>query len=170
MSRITTANGACQCMTIGRSSSFLLLEAAQAGLSWYTVLRKRESYRDAFAGFDPQKVARYGKKQIEALLKNPGIIRNRLKIACRRQQRRQIFTGSKRVRQLRRLHLALRRRQADRQSSQNAERLPGHQPGVGRFEQRFEAARFQVRRLDDHLRPHASHRHGQRSRRGLFSP
>jgi len=61
---------------------FLTLEAAQAGLSWYTVLRKRESYRDAFAGFDPQKVARYGKKRIEALLKNPGIIRNRLKIAA----------------------------------------------------------------------------------------
>jgi len=61
---------------------FLTLEAAQAGLSWYTVLRKREAYREAFAGFDPQKVARYGKKQIEALLKNPGIIRNRLKVAA----------------------------------------------------------------------------------------
>jgi DNA-3-methyladenine glycosylase I len=59
---------------------FLTLEAAQAGLSWYTVLRKREAYRAAFAGFDPEKVARYGKKQIEALLNNPGIIRNRLKI------------------------------------------------------------------------------------------
>jgi DNA-3-methyladenine glycosylase I len=59
---------------------FLTLEAAQAGLSWYTVLRKREAYREAFAGFDPAKVARYSKKQIEALLKNPGIIRNRLKI------------------------------------------------------------------------------------------
>ena len=61
---------------------FLTLEAAQAGLSWYTVLRKRGSYRDAFADFDPQKVARYGKKQIQALLKNPGIIRNRLKITA----------------------------------------------------------------------------------------
>ena len=59
---------------------FLTLEAAQAGLSWYTVLRKREAYRKAFAGFDPKKVARYGKKQIEGLLNNPGIIRNRLKI------------------------------------------------------------------------------------------
>ena len=59
---------------------FLTLEAAQAGLSWYTVLRKREAYRAAFVGFDPEKVARYGKKQIEALLNNPGIIRNRLKI------------------------------------------------------------------------------------------
>jgi DNA-3-methyladenine glycosylase I len=61
---------------------FLTLEAAQAGLSWYTVLRKRDAYRAAFAGFDPQKVARYGKKQIDVLLKNPGIIRNRLKIAA----------------------------------------------------------------------------------------
>lgn len=59
---------------------FLTLEAAQAGLSWYTVLRKRDAYREAFAGFDPEKVARFGKKQIEALLQNPGIVRNRLKI------------------------------------------------------------------------------------------
>jgi DNA-3-methyladenine glycosylase I len=59
---------------------FLTLEAAQAGLSWYIVLRKRQAYRQAFADFDPEKVARYGKKQIDELLKNPGIIRNRLKI------------------------------------------------------------------------------------------
>ena len=59
---------------------FLTLEAAQAGLSWYTVLRKREAYRKALANFDPAKVARYGKKQTDALLSNPGIIRNRLKI------------------------------------------------------------------------------------------
>jgi DNA-3-methyladenine glycosylase I len=61
---------------------FLTLEAAQAGLSWYTVLRKRDAYREVFADFDPEKVARYGKKQVEGLLKNPGIIRNRLKIAA----------------------------------------------------------------------------------------
>jgi len=59
---------------------FLTLEAAQAGLSWYTVLRKRESYRRAFAGFDPKRVARYGKREIESLLQNPGIIRNRQKL------------------------------------------------------------------------------------------
>jgi len=59
---------------------FLTLEGAQAGLSWYTVLRKREAYRKAFANFDPQKVARYGKRQVDALLKNDGIIRNRAKI------------------------------------------------------------------------------------------
>jgi DNA-3-methyladenine glycosylase I len=59
---------------------FLTLEAAQAGLSWYTVLRKRQAYRRAFAGFDPEKVARYGKSEIRSLLNNPGIIRNKLKI------------------------------------------------------------------------------------------
>jgi len=59
---------------------FLTLEAAQAGLSWYTVLRKREAYREAFAGFDPKKIARYGKRQIESLMMNAGIIRNQAKI------------------------------------------------------------------------------------------
>lgn len=59
---------------------FLTLEAAQAGLSWYTVLRKRDSYRKAFAGFDPEKIARYGKRQVDSLLKNAGIIRNKAKI------------------------------------------------------------------------------------------
>jgi DNA-3-methyladenine glycosylase I len=61
---------------------FLTLEGAQAGLSWYTVLRKRPAYRQAFAGFDAGKVARFGKRQTQALLKNAGIIRNRAKISA----------------------------------------------------------------------------------------
>jgi DNA-3-methyladenine glycosylase I len=60
---------------------FLVLEGAQAGLSWDTILRKREAYREAFDGFDVNKVARYTDKRIEKLLQNDGIIRNRLKIA-----------------------------------------------------------------------------------------
>jgi DNA-3-methyladenine glycosylase I len=59
---------------------FLTLEGAQAGLSWDTVLKKRERYRAVFAGFDPKKVAGYNRKKVRALLKDPGIIRNRLKI------------------------------------------------------------------------------------------
>ena len=59
---------------------FLILEGAQAGLSWITVLRKRENYRKAFNGFDPHKMARYSNKKIEKLLADPGIIRNRLKV------------------------------------------------------------------------------------------
>ena len=59
---------------------FLVLEAAQAGLSWAIVLKKREGYRRAFAGFDPEKVARFNAREIEKLLSNPEIVRNRMKI------------------------------------------------------------------------------------------
>ncbi len=61
---------------------FLVLEGAQAGLSWITVLRKRENYRAAFDDFDPEKIARYDAARIQCLLENEGIIRNRLKIAA----------------------------------------------------------------------------------------
>ncbi len=59
---------------------FLVLEGAQAGLSWYTVLRKRENYRIAFDNFDPEKVSRYDEQKVLELMENPGIIRNRAKI------------------------------------------------------------------------------------------
>ena len=58
----------------------LILEGAQAGLSWITILRKRENYRKAFDNFDAKKIARYSEKKIEKLLLNPGIVRNRLKV------------------------------------------------------------------------------------------
>jgi DNA-3-methyladenine glycosylase I len=61
---------------------FLILEGAQAGLSWETVLRKRERYREVFDGFDATRVARYDSKKVRALLADPGIIRNRLKISA----------------------------------------------------------------------------------------
>ena len=65
-----------------RMFEFLILEGAQAGLSWGTILRKRENYRRAFAGFDAATVARYGKRELATLLRDPGIVRNRLKIAA----------------------------------------------------------------------------------------
>jgi DNA-3-methyladenine glycosylase I len=61
---------------------FLILEGAQAGLSWSTILNKRQNYRRAFDGFDPQRVAKYQSKKIQALLADPGIVRNKLKIAA----------------------------------------------------------------------------------------
>ena len=61
---------------------FLTLESAQAGLSWYTVLRKRANYRNAFAEFDPAKVARFSTAKIEQMLQDPGLIRNRRKISA----------------------------------------------------------------------------------------
>ena len=61
---------------------FLVLEGAQAGLSWYTVLRKRKAYKRAFADFDVEKVARYGKRQLDRLMQNDEIIRNQQKLAA----------------------------------------------------------------------------------------
>jgi DNA-3-methyladenine glycosylase I len=60
----------------------LMLEGVQAGLSWSTILNKRENYRRAFDGFDPPKIARYGARKVAALLGDPGIVRNRLKVAA----------------------------------------------------------------------------------------
>ena len=59
---------------------FLILEGAQAGLSWETILKKRDAYREAFAGFDPARVARFSTAKVERLLQNAGIVRNRLKV------------------------------------------------------------------------------------------
>src|SRR5258706_14815882 len=59
---------------------FLILEGAQAGLSWSTILNKRDAYREAFAGFDPARIARFDQRRIDRLLTNAGIVRNRLKI------------------------------------------------------------------------------------------
>jgi DNA-3-methyladenine glycosylase I len=66
----------------------LILEGAQAGLAWITILRKRENYRKAFDGFDPRRVARYTDKRLEKLLSDPGIVRNRLKVAAARTNAR----------------------------------------------------------------------------------
>src|SRR6266436_2233516 len=63
-----------------RLFEFLILEGAQAGLSWETILRKRDAYRKAFDRFDPKKVAKYDKRKIAQLMKNPGIVRNLMKI------------------------------------------------------------------------------------------
>jgi len=63
-----------------RLFEFLVLEGAQAGLSWLTILRKRENYRRAFGGFDVGRIARYGQRDIDRLLQDPGIVRNRLKV------------------------------------------------------------------------------------------
>ncbi len=75
-----------------RLFEMLILEGAQAGLNWLTVLKKRESYREAFAGFDPAEVARFDEARVEALLGNPGIVRNRLKVRSAIQNAQAILT------------------------------------------------------------------------------
>ena len=71
---------------------FLILEGAQAGLSWLTILRKRESYRQAFDHFDPREVAAYGSRKVGDLLRNPGIIRNRRKVEAAVRNARAVLT------------------------------------------------------------------------------
>lgn len=78
-----------------RLFEFLVLEGAQAGLSWITILRKREAYRRAFAGFDPKRVARFDAAKIEKLLLDPGIVRNRLKVESAVQNARAFLTIQK---------------------------------------------------------------------------
>ncbi len=74
---------------------FLLLGGAQAGLSWATILRKREGYRRAFAGFDPRRVARFGRRRVARLLADPGIVRNRLKVESALQNARALLALKK---------------------------------------------------------------------------
>lgn len=74
---------------------FIILESAQAGLSWITILRKRENYREAFAGFDPVKIAQFTSADVDRLLQNPGIIRNRLKIQAAISNARHFLTVQK---------------------------------------------------------------------------
>lgn len=74
---------------------FLILEGAQAGLSWATILKKREGYRQAFASFDPVKVAQFSEKQLEKILLDPGIVRNRLKVYAAVNNARQFLKVQK---------------------------------------------------------------------------
>ena len=77
---------------------FLILEGAQAGLSWNTILRKRENYRKAFDGFRPEKIARYGTGDMQRLLGDAGIVRNRLKIAATIENAKMFFAVRKEFR------------------------------------------------------------------------
>ena len=106
----------------------LILEGAQAGLSWLTILRKRDAYRRAFDGFDPARVARYTEKRQALLLANPGIVRNRLKIAAAVDQRARLPRSRGEGRQLRQLPLVVRRREAEAEPLPPDRRRAGEAP------------------------------------------
>ena len=148
---------------------FLTLEGAQAGLSWETILKKREAYREAFLNFDPARVARFTPVRIERLLQNAGIVRNRLKIESTVAQRARVPRRSEGVRQLRCLRLGLRRTELRwTTAGSSLETLPARTAESDALEPGSVAPRIQVRRLDDLLRVHASGRTGQRSHDRLF--
>ena len=145
---------------------FLILEGAQAGLSWDTILAKRENYRKAFDGFDPEEISKYTEKKKKALLETPGIVRNRLKIES-------AVVNAK-------CFLALQKEYGSFSAyvwgswTKPLQPAPIHgdgagaNRGLGRAVEGPEAARLQVRGLDHPVRFHAGHGPGRRSRAGML--
>ena len=143
----------------------LMLDGFQAGLSWRTVLHKRAAFRAAFEGFDPRRVARYGERDVERLLANPGIIRSRAKIQATIHGAKHLAQDSNARRALQRLLLAVHRRQG---AARQGRALGRDDAAVRAHLRRDEAARLQVRRADDRLRVDAGRGHRQRPRRRLL--
>ena len=151
---------------------FLILEGAQAGLSWDTILKKRETYRAAFDGFDPGLVAGYDAKKVESLLSDPGIIRNRLKVASAIKNAGAFLEVQREFGSFD----AYIWRFVDGRPIANAPGSHAKLSPLGRSsrgtdrQQGLEAARVHVRRDDDLLRDDAGHRDGQRPPRRMFPP
>ena len=147
---------------------FLILEGAQAGLSWNTILNKRENYRRAFSGFHAQRVARYDRRKVAELLRDPGIVRNRLKIASAIANARAFLLVQKEFGTFDRYIWQFVDGKPTEESSQITPASPRAHAAIRRYEQRPQAPRLQLRRIHNLLRLHASGRDGQRSRRRLL--
>jgi DNA-3-methyladenine glycosylase I len=146
---------------------FLILEGAQAGLSWTTILSKRENYRKAFDGFRPEKIARYGKRDVQRLLRDEGIVRNRLKIAATIENAKAFLTVQKEFGTFDAyLWSFVGGKPIQNRWRRMSDRADAH-GRIGRHEPRSAATRIQICRLDDLLRVLASRRHGQRSPRHM---
>ena len=150
-----------------RLFEMLTLEGAQAGLSWSTILHKREGYRRAFAGFDPAKVARFDARKVERLMHDAAIVRNRLKIESTVANARATLAVQKEFGSLDSYLWALVGRRAAREPLARR-RHPRGDTRIARDEQGPQAPRFPVRRPDDLLRVHAGDRHGERPRSVLL--
>ena len=144
---------------------FLVLEGAQAGLSWNTILNKRQNYRDAFDDFDPETVAQYGDAKVRSLLADAGIVRNRLKIAAAITNAQAHLAVAQ---EFGSFDLGFRGRQPQGQLLGVDVAGSGQDRRIGRHEQGPENQGVQVHRLDHLLRLHAGDRHGQRPQGGLL--
>ena len=153
----------------GKQFEYLVLEGAQAGLSWLTVLRKREAYRSAFAGFDPVEVARFGEKEIEALLGNPGIIRNRLKIASTVTNARAFLEIQEEFGSFNAYIWGFVDGEPIREPLEHDVRPSCHLSPIGHIKQGPEKPGLQVRGQHHRLRAHAGGRPGERSPGELLS-
>ena len=146
----------------------LTLEGAQAGLSWRTVLVRRDAYRKAYHGFEIERVAAMSDADLEALLADSPLIRNRLKIFSTRDNARAALNGDCPTRQPGPLSLVVRQPNPDPQQVDRALPGPGHNTRFGRNEQGAEESRVPFRRLHHMLCVHAGHRHGGRPHGGLL--
>ncbi len=146
-----------------------VLEGFQSGLSWITILRKRENFRAAFAGFDIDAVAAFGERDVERLLGDAGIVRHRGKIEAAIQNARAaaaMHAAGESLAELVWSHAPTGRRRRPEERRRHC----GDHAGVDRPEQGDEAARLPLRRPHDRLRGHAGVRHRERSPRGLLGP
>ncbi len=142
----------------------MTLEAFQSGLSWITILRKRENFRRAFAGFDPEQVARFDQADVERLMGDAGIVRNRAKIEAAINNARVVTELGEEFAELILRHQVTRSAAADRRG------LAGDLAGVGGHGQGVEAARDPVLRADDRVRADAGGRSGRRPPGRLLRP
>ena len=147
---------------------FLILEGAQAGLSWDTILKKRPNYRKAFDDFDPAKVARYTEKRVARLLENEGIVRNRLKVASTITNARAFLAVQKEFGSFDRYIWQFVGGQPLRNRWTGLDQMPARIRGVGPDEQGSAKPRIPFRRFHHLLRLHASRRNGQRPCDELF--
>ena len=145
------------------------LEGAQAGLSWITILKKRDNYRRAFDGFDPEKMARYDEAKVAALLADAGIVRNRLKVAAAIGNARAYLALRASGRTLAEVVWAPFGGKPPEPGSVDGQSA-GEDGGVGSPVERPRETGFQVRRLDDRLRLSAGGRLRQRPCRRLLPP
>ena len=148
----------------------LTLEGAQAGLSWSTILRKRDAYREAFANFDVARVARFTPARVEKAAGNAGIVRNRLKIESTITNARALSACREGGRIVRPVRVAIRRREhlwsTTRQRTAKFRREHTESDALSA---RPQEARVPLCRIDDLLRLHAGGRNGERSHRRLLS-
>ena len=145
-----------------RLFEFLILEGAQAGLSWELILQKREAYRVAFDGFDPEKVAAYGDHKVAELLANPGIVRNRLKVGAAIGNARAFLEAQREFGSFDAFIWGFAGGGSGQERLAVVVGHPRQDAGVRCHEQGTAPARVPVCRAHHLLRLHAGHRHGQR--------
>ena len=153
-----------------RLFELLTLEGAQAGLAWITILRKRDGYRAAFAGFDPAAVARFTPRHVERLMADAGIVRNRLKIESAVNNAARVLEVQEDLGSLDAYLWSFVDGKPLVGTWRTTAEIPAENGRVARAEQGSEAARLSLRGADGLLRLHAGGRARRRPRRRLFPP